>query len=291
MNRLARAGGRLLPSGSVRVTALAALSFLLGACAAADPAGGPGVDAATDAPVDANPCASQPWYEPVEQTCDARDNDCDGTVDNVAAPPMWFPDADGDGHGATTGAVGDCLAPAGFVASADDCDDGSAYVFPGRAEVCDGLDNDCAPATAETCSLGCVVRVRPDDGRRYLFCAVASTWTAAEAYCSSQAFRLARLDDAGENTWARTTADGALGATQFYVGGNDRLTEGAWRWNDAVQFWQGTSGGAVVGGLFSSWNSGEPNNSGDEDCAEVLPGGGWNDVECGSTRAFVCERY
>ncbi|HVK72250.1 MAG TPA: lectin-like protein [Kofleriaceae bacterium] len=277
-------------AGNAALGSLLALG--LAACASADPDGaGPSPDAAVDAVPDANPCAGQPWFEPVEQTCDGHDNDCDGTTDNVESPPMWFPDADGDGHGATTGAMGACTAPGGFVASSDDCDDTSAYIYPGRAEVCDGLDNDCVPATGETCSSGCVVRIRPDDNRRYLFCAVPSSWPVAEARCTAEAMRLQRLDDAAETAWARTTATAAFGAVNYWTGGNDRLSEGQWRWPDGAQFWQGTSGGAPVGGLYNTWDSGEPNNDSDEDCLELRTNSRANDGQCSGAKPFVCERY
>ena len=52
------------------------------------------------------------------------------------------PDADGDGHGAST-----CLSEA-RVPLGDDCDDADPHRFPGNTEVCDpGHDEDCNPDT------------------------------------------------------------------------------------------------------------------------------------------------
>ena len=80
------------------------------------------------------------------ETCNGIDDDCDGTVDDVGAPPTWYADADADGHG-VMGAdrfVG-CDAPEGYSASADDCDDARADVYPGApTTICEaGLDADC----------------------------------------------------------------------------------------------------------------------------------------------------
>ncbi len=82
-----------------------------------------------------------------EERCDARDNDCDGEIDDDAADAStWYPDTDADSFGDALGApLADCVAPAGHVANALDCDDGDTNVNPGASELpYDGLDNDCA---------------------------------------------------------------------------------------------------------------------------------------------------
>ncbi|MDP2308417.1 MAG: MopE-related protein [Pseudomonadota bacterium] len=54
----------------------------------------------------------------------------------------WYTDADGDAHGDITSSVEACAAPVGTVASADDCDDSAADVFPGSIERCDAANRD-----------------------------------------------------------------------------------------------------------------------------------------------------
>ena len=79
------------------------------------------------------------------EVCDGADNDCDGTIDvDAADATLWYADADADGFG-ERGATGllACAQPVGAVASADDCNDDSAVIYPGATEVCDGVDNDC----------------------------------------------------------------------------------------------------------------------------------------------------
>lgn len=75
--------------------------------------------------------------------CNDIDDDCDGTVDNAAADALtWFLDADSDGFGSSF-SVQSCKQPAGYTSIGGDCDDASAAAFPGEAETCDGVDNDC----------------------------------------------------------------------------------------------------------------------------------------------------
>lgn len=76
------------------------------------------------------------------EVCDARDNDCDGEIDEGTVT-TWFVDADGDGYGNAGLSVTRCAAPANFVARGGDCNDNDPTTFPGRSEVCDARDNDC----------------------------------------------------------------------------------------------------------------------------------------------------
>ena len=56
----------------------------------------------------------------------------------------WFEDADGDGfHSGNSLQSCDSIPGYSTVAMSGDCDDSNALVFPGAAEICDGLDNNC----------------------------------------------------------------------------------------------------------------------------------------------------
>ena len=77
------------------------------------------------------------------ESCDGKDNDCDGEVDEDDAldATTWYQDLDGDGYGFGERAA--CTAPAGFVAEGGDCQDQDAAIHPGAEEVCNGVDDDC----------------------------------------------------------------------------------------------------------------------------------------------------
>ncbi len=76
------------------------------------------------------------------ETCDARDEDCDGVVDNGAVDAVRaYTDADGDGYGDPATEAESCAeAP---LTDGTDCDDTQASVHPGATEQCDGVDTDC----------------------------------------------------------------------------------------------------------------------------------------------------
>jgi len=83
------------------------------------------------------------------EVCNSADDDCDGLTDDddsdVGDPETWYPDADADGYGDTSGSpLVQCAEPSGHVPSGDsDCDDGDAAVNPGATEVCNSVDDDC----------------------------------------------------------------------------------------------------------------------------------------------------
>ncbi len=78
------------------------------------------------------------------ERCGGIDEDCDGEVDeDGAAPTTWYADADGDGFGDPGASTESCLAPAGYVDLATDCDDADPLTSPAGTEVCGGGDEDC----------------------------------------------------------------------------------------------------------------------------------------------------
>ena len=83
------------------------------------------------------------------EICDAAsvDEDCSGLADDddlgAKGQASFYADADGDDFGDASVGVSVCDQPAGYVVDSSDCDDALEAVYPGAAELCDGLDNDC----------------------------------------------------------------------------------------------------------------------------------------------------
>ncbi len=80
------------------------------------------------------------------ELCNGIDDDCDGQIDeDPTDAPGWYVDADLDSYGAADGVpVYACEAPAGLVATNDDCDDANVDIHPYAAEIWyDGVDQNC----------------------------------------------------------------------------------------------------------------------------------------------------
>lgn len=127
----------------------------------------------------------------------------------------------------------------------------------------------------------------PDNGHLYKFISGSINWnsakTAAEALTEyGVSGYLVTVTSSAENAFvaARLGADG-------WVGASDSALEGDWKWvtgpETGTSFWSGTSGGSAVSGRYSNWNPGEPNQAGEEDCAQFYSSSGrWNDLSCGN---------
>jgi hypothetical protein len=79
------------------------------------------------------------------ETCNAVDDNCNGTADEGLTFLTYYVDADVDGFGARNSAgQSSCAAVAGRVTNDQDCNDSSAAVRPGATETCNQVDDNCS---------------------------------------------------------------------------------------------------------------------------------------------------
>ncbi|MCY1022491.1 putative metal-binding motif-containing protein [Pyxidicoccus sp. MSG2] len=83
------------------------------------------------------------------ETCDDKDNDCAGGVDNGLPVATYFRDADGDTFGKDSDSLQKCRMPTGYVTNNTDCDDTAFAVNPNATEVCNDVDDNCRSGTDE----------------------------------------------------------------------------------------------------------------------------------------------
>ena len=104
------------------------------------------------------------------------------------------------------------------------------------------------------------------------FLSSSGTWDECSSICAGLGAKLACVDDAAENSQAYF----AGGNTACWLGANDRVSEGNWLCD-----------GSSLG--YSNWNTGEPNDSGGEDCVHFTTSGFWNDLSCSNAYPCLCE--
>jgi len=77
------------------------------------------------------------------EVCNGLDDSCSGVADDGLVFADYYLDGDGDGFGDPASVLSACAPPAGRITDGTDCDDTAAAIFPGAAEVCNGLDDSC----------------------------------------------------------------------------------------------------------------------------------------------------
>ena len=165
------------------------------------------------------------------ELCDGVDNNCDGTIDEDSAADalLWYADSDSDGYGDVSSTDTACSQPSGYVSDYTDCDDGDGSVYPGAAEYCDSVDNDCDGATDEDSAIDAATWYADSDSDGFgdasvadVECSqpsgyvsdntdcddsVATTYPGADEYCNS-------VDD---NCDGNIDEDSAIDAVTWYA--------------------------------------------------------------------------
>jgi hypothetical protein len=151
-------------------------------------------DDCNDASAGVNPAATE--------ACDDEDDDCDGVADDGLT--LYYADADSDGYG---GGTGDCSITTGLTA-AEDCNDDSAYAYPGATEICDGIANDCDTEASWT---------EADEDGVVTYFAADGTWTDLSSTFGAASTTVVSLESAGTYNLCAGTYTAKL------VGSNDTV--------------------------------------------------------------------
>jgi hypothetical protein len=201
-----------------------------------------------------------------------------GALDQDASIDVGF-DSGADGEAATA------VEPTPDTSFDAANEDGAAEVGSIEAGCSGDACNGCMPNAECSCALY--------GGHTYWFCTALRNWGDAESQCEAGGMRLARIDDAAENDWVRSSADG-VAIAYAWLGIEDPNHTSSWQWVDGTIFWMGDQTGAAVGGLYSDWNAAHPTGAAVRACGGLLSGqyrGQWDDRSCTSLLAYVCEAY
>jgi hypothetical protein len=109
------------------------------------------------------------------------------------------------------------------------------------------------------------------NGHSYYRSTGSATWTTARSNCVAMGGHLVTITTSGEQSFIfNIWPSGWIGLT-------DEVSEGTWRW--------------VTGETYSytNWNSGEPNNAGNEDYVQFVSNGRWNDLPNNYNLPYVLE--
>jgi hypothetical protein len=109
------------------------------------------------------------------------------------------------------------------------------------------------------------------NGHSYYRSTGSATWTTARSNCVSMGGYLVTITTSAEQSFIfNIWPSGWIGLT-------DEVNEGTWRW--------------VTGETYSytNWNSGEPNNAGNEDYVQFVSNGRWNDLPNNVSLPYVLE--
>lgn len=100
------------------------------------------------------------------EICDELDNNCNGEIDEETGLVL-YPDEDSDNFGSQDGEpVLSCTMLEGYSEENTDCNDADSEIYPGAAEICDYIDNDCNGSVDDN-ALGASTWFEDTDGDGY----------------------------------------------------------------------------------------------------------------------------
>ncbi|XP_063438093.1 pulmonary surfactant-associated protein D-like isoform X2 [Mytilus trossulus] len=108
------------------------------------------------------------------------------------------------------------------------------------------------------------------------------TWNAAKTDCHRKGGFLVKIDNTVESWFLKSFIIIDKNPGHVWIGAHDSVQESRFIWE---------SDNTVL--TYTDWNTGEPNNAGQEDCAHMNSGAKykWNDIQCSHKFSFICEKH
>lgn len=230
--------------------------------------------------------------------------DCDDDDATIGGEVTYYLDQDGDGIPGVDGFFAlcrDALPPpqAHIGTTVFDCDDDNAAIFPGQAEACDRIDNNCDGFADED---ACYCETKFFNGKSYLFC--DDRFGAVDGQPTDRV----GLDEAQnrcEQQGGRNVVVPKSTEEKDFLRNNTN-SSAAFTWMGILYFddsgeWRDADGTVVEDEIdppdpwpdqpYTFWGTNEPNNGASEPCASFRNGNGrWVDVVCDrNDTSTICE--
>uniref|UniRef100_A0A8C3HCI9 C-type lectin domain-containing protein n=1 Tax=Chrysemys picta bellii TaxID=8478 RepID=A0A8C3HCI9_CHRPI len=109
----------------------------------------------------------------------------------------------------------------------------------------------------------------------YYFSESTKIWREAKQFCLDYGAQLVIINTKEEQVFL---VKNRPKSRAYWLGLSDKKVENQWLWVDGSPL------------KLSFWSSGEPNDSGDEDCGTMTLDGRWNDINCYMTDYWICEK-
>jgi hypothetical protein len=189
------------------------------------------------------------------------------------------------GDSATGGAAAGISGTSGGAAGA------SCTRSNGGKEICDGLDNDCDPATPD-CPAGCSAFSALSV--HYMACSALAKWNSANIVCLQQTMQLAQIRSSDENAAITSTLQDLHIAGSVWIGGqSDPQNNGTFEWLDFTVIYQS---GRPIAGVYQNFARNQPVSVNTATTLQMSTtndnsAGTWSNQLPSRAQAFVCKDF
>jgi hypothetical protein len=156
-------------------------------------------------------------------------------------------------------------------------------------EVCDGVDNDCNPATPD-CPTGCTPFTV--NSVSYMACDKLASWDSAELACIGQSMLLAQISSTAENEAITTKLQALKLSAQVWIGGeSDPNNDNTFKWVSGVVIYKD---GKAVANVYQNFASDQPASLSGPSRLQIstsndASAGTWSNALPTVSQAFVCQ--